>query len=97
MANIKSSLKRASKAKELTVRNASLKTGFRTAIRNFRTLLQQDPTEAEKALPAVGAALDQAAGKGVIHRNTAARRKSRLAGELRRRKEEWAAAETAKE
>ncbi len=84
MANIKSAAKRAQKAAEATVRNASVKSGFRTMIRSFNEALQRSPQDAEKMFPAVSAALDQAAGRGVIHPNTAARRKSRLARRLRK-------------
>jgi small subunit ribosomal protein S20 len=92
MANIKSALKRARKARELKVRNASVRTGFKTLIRAFNETLDVDPTEAEKLYPTVAAALDQAARKGVIHPNSAARRKSRLARDLRARLTKAAAA-----
>ncbi|MEW6032784.1 MAG: 30S ribosomal protein S20 [Bacillota bacterium] len=92
MANIKSALKRARKARELKVRNASVRTGFKTLIRAFNETLDVDPTEAEKLYPTVAAALDQAARKGVIHPNSAARRKSRLARDLRARLAKAAAA-----
>jgi small subunit ribosomal protein S20 len=48
----------------------------------LRTLSKQATTA--EALAAAIAALDKAAGAGIIHKNTAARRKSRLAARLRR-------------
>lgn len=79
---IKSAIKRAKKSKEAGLRNASVKTGYRSLVRSFNELLGRDPAAAEKFLPAVNAALDHAAGKKVIHSNMAARKKSRLAHSL---------------
>jgi len=88
MANIKSAIKRARKADEAHTKNTSIKTGFRTQVRRFNELLEQDPSEAEKYFPEVCSALDKAAQKGVIHRNTAARKKARLSHNLSRRLKE---------
>jgi len=76
------------KAARLRVKNASVKTRVKTEVRRFKELLEQDPAQAEKHFPKVCSVLDKAAQKGVIHRNTAARRKSRLAHHLSRRLEE---------
>lgn len=85
MANIKSAAKRAVKSREVGRRNAAVKTGVRTAIRSFVEILDRDPAEAARLYPFVAAAIDQAAGRKVIHSNTAARKKSRLAKLLAKR------------
>ncbi|RJQ08145.1 MAG: 30S ribosomal protein S20 [Bacillota bacterium] len=85
MANTKSAEKRARAARHARQRNVSVKSSFRTLTKRFDELLDQDPAQAERMLPSVLSALDQAAGRGVIHANTAARRKSRLAARLRAR------------
>jgi small subunit ribosomal protein S20 len=83
MAKIKSAAKRARTSEIVGQRNASVKAGFRTLVRNFNELLDHDPAEAAKFFEVVATALDQAAGKKVIHANTAARKKSRLAQRLK--------------
>lgn len=55
----------------------------KAAVRSQRELLEEGKVaEAAKAAPAMAAALDRAAAKGVIHKNAAARRKSRLQKKL---------------
>ncbi len=83
MANIKSAAKRAAKSKAVGRRNASVKTGCRSLVRTFNELVERDPAAARRFLPEVNAALDRAAGKRIIHPNTAARKKSRLARGLK--------------
>ncbi len=85
MANIRSASKRARQSRQRNQRNVSVKTGYRTVVRNFQILLERDPVEAQNLFPAVTQAIDQAAGRGVIHANTAARKKARLARKLRTR------------
>jgi small subunit ribosomal protein S20 len=91
MGKSSSAEKRARKSREVNVANASIKTAYRTLVRNFTALLDQEPAEAEKTYPAVAAALDRAAQRGIIHANTAARKKSRLAHRLKARLAEAAA------
>ena len=85
MANIKSAEKRARKAEARSRVNASVKSSFRTLVRQMNTALERDPAEAQRLFPLVTRALDQAASRGVIHPNAAARRKSRLAQKLQQR------------
>lgn len=83
MANIKSSEKRARTAKVRTARNRSLKSAVKTTAKKF--IMAVDAGDIEKAKSAFIVAekqLDKAATKGVIHKNTAARRKSKLAKKL---------------
>ena len=80
MANIKSQIKRVKTNEKARQRNKSVKSSVKTAIRKFREAA--DSGETEKALElqkAAARALDKAAGKGVIHKNQAANRKSSLA------------------
>ena len=80
MANIKSQIKRIRTNEAARLRNKSAKSSLKTAVRQFRTAAESGDREA--AATAMGAAsrqLDKAAGKGVIHRNQAANRKSAMA------------------
>lgn len=79
MANIKSAAKRAEIAKIRTLRNASIKSSVKTATRRFLEALNTASAEDAKAtLVKACRALDKAVTKGVLHKNAAARRKSRL-------------------
>lgn len=79
MANIKSAAKRAEIAKIRTLRNASIKSSVRTATRRFLdTLHAAKADEAKVTLLKACRALDKAVTKGVLHKNAASRRKSRL-------------------
>ncbi len=79
MANIKSAAKRAEIAQIRTLRNASIKSSVRTAIRRYLETLHTANTEdAKLTLVKACRALDKAVTKGVLHKNAANRRKSRL-------------------
>lgn len=79
MANIKSAAKRAEIAKVRTLRNASIKSSLKTAVRRFLESLQTANTDDAKiSLVKACRALDKAVTKGILHKNAAARRKSRL-------------------
>ncbi|MGE5485570.1 MAG: 30S ribosomal protein S20 [Ignavibacteriales bacterium] len=82
MANIKSAIKRAKLAAEKTARNKSIKSGVRTAVKKFEAAAAGDPATAVESLRKASSALDKAVTKGVIHRNAADRKKSRLARKL---------------
>jgi len=73
MANIKSAEKRIRTTAKKTARNRRVKTKLRHVIKKHRTTASAD------SLPATAAEIDRAAAKGIIHKNTAARYKSRLA------------------
>ena len=79
MANIRSARKRIRSDEKKTVRNRAIKSDLNTSIRNARAALLSNEVEASQmeVMSAVSE-LDKAADKGVIHRNNAARRKSRL-------------------
>ena len=77
MANIKSAEKRWRQSLKRRMRNRVVRTTARTYIKNVnRTIGAGEPDET--ALKLAIRALDKAVAKGVIHRNNAARRKSRL-------------------
>lgn len=79
MANTKSALKRLRSAERRRLRNRMHKGRARTAVKKARLLIEAGKLEeAREAVRAAISALDRAAEKGVIHKNNAARRKSRL-------------------
>ena len=80
MANIKSQIKRIKTNEKARLRNKSVKSSLKTAIRKFRTAAESgDAATATAALTAASRQLDKAASKGVIHANQAANRKSAMA------------------
>ncbi|MEA4884922.1 MAG: 30S ribosomal protein S20 [Clostridia bacterium] len=85
MPNNKSAEKRVRTSRVRTLRNASVKSSVKTAIRRFHEALAQPEAGAsENQLNRAFSAIDRAAKKGVIHKNQAARRKSQLARKANR-------------
>lgn len=79
MANIKSQEKRNRTNERRRLRNQSVKSSVRTAIRAFREAAEAgDKEKATDLMLKASRKLDKAAGKGVIHKNQAANRKSAL-------------------
>lgn len=79
MANIKSAKKRVRQAEKRREYNRYYKTTARTYVKRARTLIETGELgEAETAIRDAVVSLDKAAQKGCIHKNNAARRKSRL-------------------
>lgn len=79
MANTKSALKRARQNERRRLRNRVYRSAARTYVKKVRRLVGESKLEeARVAIVAAVKALDKAAEKGVIHKNNAARRKSRL-------------------
>lgn len=76
MANIKSAEKRIRQTAKRRARNQAATTHLRSAVKKYR---QADVSGKAKALPETYSEIDLALKKGVIHRNAAARYKSRLA------------------
>ena len=62
--------------------NRLVRTRSRTAVKRAVTAITSDPVEARTTVTAAISLLDRAANKGIIHKNNAARRKSRLAKRL---------------
>lgn len=80
MANIKSQLKRIKTNRKATERNRSYKSELRTVVRQTREAIAAgDKSVAEQRLQHAARKLDKAVSKGVIHKNQAANRKSKLA------------------
>jgi small subunit ribosomal protein S20 len=83
MANHFSALKRARQTERKTVVNRSNKTRLRSAIRKFREALAAGNNDnANQLFRETVSALDKSVQKGVIHKNTASRYKSRLSARL---------------
>lgn len=83
MPNTKQALKRMRVTAKRTARNRHVKSTVKTAVRRFgETLAQGNLETARDKFTAAVKVLDKAAGKGVLHKNTAARKKSRLAQRL---------------
>jgi small subunit ribosomal protein S20 len=80
VANIKSQIKRIRTNDAARVRNKSVRSALKTAVRSFREAADSgDRESAEIKLVAASRALDKAASKGVIHANQAANKKSAMA------------------
>jgi len=84
MANIKSAQKRARQSEIRRVHNTSLRSRMRTAIKRVRKAIDDgDKSAAQSAYKSATSVLDATAGKGIVHKNMAARNKSRLAAAIR--------------
>ena len=80
MANIKSQQKRILTNERARLRNQSVKSSLRTAVRGLREAIDAgNKDQAAELLLATSRKLDKAASKGVIHKNQAANKKSALA------------------
>ncbi len=83
MPNIKSAIKRVSVIEKKTGRNNMIKSGYKTVIKKFEQAVEaKDIKEATKLFAEATKKIDQACTKGVIVKNTAARKKSILAKKL---------------
>ncbi|NMB16967.1 MAG: 30S ribosomal protein S20 [Firmicutes bacterium] len=83
MPNISSAAKRVRVTEKRTLRNRQVKATMRTAIRQYLQTLESGSREvAEASLRNAISQIDRAASKGVIHKNQAARKKSRLSKRL---------------
>jgi small subunit ribosomal protein S20 len=79
LANIKSQIKRNRQSEKRRLRNRIYRGQARTFVSRARVAMQAtNVEEAKAAVVEAVSALDRAASKGVIHKNNAARRKSRL-------------------
>ncbi len=84
MANTASARKRALQSEKRRQHNASLRSSLRTAVKNVRKAIDAGDKEAARAVyqRSVGT-IDSIADKNIIHKNKAARHKSRLAAALK--------------
>jgi small subunit ribosomal protein S20 len=77
VANIKSQIKRNRTNEVARVRNKAVRTALKTSAKRVRSAGEGE--DAQTILREAARALDKAASQGVLHKRTAARRKSRLA------------------
>ena len=83
MPNIKSAIKRVSVIEKKTLRNNMIKSGYKSAVKKFEQALESGNIEEAKTLFSQATKkIDQACTKGVIVKNTAARKKSSLSKKL---------------
>ena len=80
MANIKSQIKRNRQNAKRHERNRAAKSALKTSTKRVHTAVaESDGGTAQQRFREVARSLDKAASKGIVHKRTAARRKSRLA------------------
>lgn len=83
MPNIKSAIKRVNVIEKKTLRNNMVKSGYKSAVKKFEQAVEAGNKEkATKLLALATKKVDQACTKGVIVKNTAARKKSNMAKKL---------------
>ena len=83
MPNIKSAKKRVKVIEKKTLRNNMIKSGYKSAVKSFEQALEAGKIdEAKVLLSQATKKIDQACSKGVIVKNTAARKKSNLSKKL---------------
>lgn len=82
MANIKSQIKRNRQTVVRTERNKAVRSELKTRTKHAANAVAEGADNAAELVRAAQKRIDMAATKGVIHKNAAARRKSRLAKKL---------------
>ncbi len=82
MPNIKSAKKRVKVSEVRNARNKAAKSSLRTTIKTANTAIEANAETKETAVKLAVKKIDQACAKGLLHKNTAARRKSALAKKL---------------
>ena len=79
MANIKSQIKRNTQNAKAAERNKAVRTSLKTGTKKVRvSVAEGDGEAAQQQAAEVSRSLDKAVSKGIVHKRTAARRKSRL-------------------
>jgi small subunit ribosomal protein S20 len=80
MANLKSSKKDLRRNEKRRARNLEVRSGLKTYVKKVRTAIASgDATATQSSLSEAMKKLDKAVQRGIIHKNQAARRKSRIA------------------
>lgn len=83
MPNIRSAIKRVSVIEKKTLRNNMIKSGYKSAVKKFEQAVEAGNKEEATTLFSLATKkVDQACTKGVIVKNTAARKKSNMAKKL---------------
>jgi small subunit ribosomal protein S20 len=84
MANTASARKRARQSEEQRQHNASLRSELRTAVKNVRKAIEAgDKSAAQGVFRSAVSTIDSIADKNIIHKNKAARHKSRLSAAIK--------------
>lgn len=78
MPNIKSAKKRVKVIATKTARNKSLNTNLKTTLKKANTAIVDNAADKQDAVKCAVKKIDQACSKGLLHKNTAARKKSKL-------------------
>ncbi|MDQ0269517.1 30S ribosomal protein S20 [Cytobacillus purgationiresistens] len=79
MPNIKSAIKRVKTSEARKAHNVTVKSNMRSAVKKVEAgIVNNDATAATENFALASSKLDKAAAKGLIHKNAAARKKSRL-------------------
>jgi small subunit ribosomal protein S20 len=84
VANIKSQIKRNKQNEKRRERNKAVRSELKTRVRTAVTAAEAGADDADAKLRAAVKRIDTAAAKGVIHKNQASRRKSRLVASFKR-------------
>lgn len=79
MPNIKSAIKRVKVIEKKTLQNKIIKTKVKTAVKRFESAVANNADNLAEQYNLTVSQIDKAVTKGVLHKNTAARKKSRLA------------------
>lgn len=82
MPNIKSAIKRVKTSEVKKAHNATVKSTMRTAVKKAEAAVVTNETNAKELFNNAASKLDKAAQKGLVHKKTAARKKSRLMKKL---------------
>jgi small subunit ribosomal protein S20 len=80
--NIKSAIKRVKVTQSKTLKNVMAKSELKTSIKKFKESVEKKDAKAAESFKEAVKTIDKAAAKNLIHKNTAARRKSALAKAL---------------
>ncbi len=82
MPNIKSAKKRVLVSAANYERNKAYRSGLKTAVKKANAAVESGAADAEVAVKAAVKKIDQACAKGILHKNTASRKKSALVKSL---------------
>lgn len=82
MPNIKSAKKRVKVIATKTLQNKSFNSGLKTDIKKANLAIESGDANKAEAVRVAVKKLDQAVAKGILHKNTAARKKSQLARKM---------------
>ena len=82
MPNIKSAIKRVNADKKKNLRNRMVKSQVKTAVKRFTTAMSSADGGAQQELGKAASVMDKAVAKGIVHKNTANRKKARMAKAL---------------